>query len=54
MLVGRDYWSGLVNWMRSRLLDEGRISASDFGIATLSDDPDEIVAIACSGTVDPG
>ena len=54
VLVGRDYWSGLVGWMRSRLLDEGRISAEDFEIATLSDDPSEIVAIACSGTVDPG
>ncbi len=54
VLVGRDYWSGLVDWMRSRLLGEGRISAEDFEIAALSDDYEEIVAIACSGTVVSG
>ena len=50
VLVGSDYWSGLLDWVRSRLLDEGRISPEDFEIATLCDDPDEIVAIACAGT----
>jgi uncharacterized protein (TIGR00730 family) len=50
VMVGSDYWSGLVDWMRSRLLDEGRISAGDFAIPELADDPDEIVAIACAGT----
>jgi uncharacterized protein (TIGR00730 family) len=50
VLVGSDYWSGLLDWLRSRLLDEGRISAEDFEIATLCDDPAEIVSIACAGT----
>jgi uncharacterized protein (TIGR00730 family) len=50
VMVGSDYWSGLVDWMRSRLLDEGRISAEDFAIPELADDPGEIVAIACAGT----
>ena len=50
VLVGSDYWSGLLAWVRSRLLDEGRISAEDFEIATLCDDPAEIVSIACAGT----
>ena len=50
VLVGRDYWSGLLDWMRKRLLADGRISASDLEIPTLCDEPDEIVAIACAGT----
>jgi uncharacterized protein (TIGR00730 family) len=49
-LVGRDYWSGLLAWIESELLAEGRISPPDFGIATLADDPAEVVAIACAGT----
>ena len=49
-LVGRDYWSGLLDWVRSRLLAEGRISPEDFEIAELCEDPEAIVALACSGT----
>ena len=50
-LVGTDYWSGLLEWMRDQLLAPGRISAEDFELARLADDPAEIVAIARSGTV---
>jgi uncharacterized protein (TIGR00730 family) len=50
VLVGSAYWTGLLDWVRSELLGPGRISAADFEIPTLSDDVDEIVAIACSGT----
>ena len=28
VLVGRDYWSGLLDWVRDELLEPGRISAS--------------------------
>ena len=50
VLVGPDYWSGLLDWVHVRLLDEGRISEGDFEIPVLSEDPETIVAIACSGT----
>jgi uncharacterized protein (TIGR00730 family) len=49
-LVGRDYWSGLLDWIGARLLGEGRISADDLAIPTLCEEPEEIVAIACEGT----
>jgi uncharacterized protein (TIGR00730 family) len=49
VLAGGDYWSGLLDWMRARLLGEGRISAADLEIAELAEDPAEIVARACSG-----
>jgi uncharacterized protein (TIGR00730 family) len=49
VLAGSDYWAGLLDWVRERLLGEGRISASDYGIAEVADDPSEIVARACSG-----
>ena len=50
VLAGRDYWSGLYEWMRSELVAEGRITAQELEIASLCDDPAEIAAIACSGT----
>jgi uncharacterized protein (TIGR00730 family) len=50
VLVGRDYWSGLLDWVRAEILEPGRISAADFEIPTLADEIPEIVAIACSGT----
>jgi uncharacterized protein (TIGR00730 family) len=49
VLAGSDYWDGLLDWVRERLLGEGRISASDYEIAEVADDPAEIVARACSG-----
>lgn len=50
VLVGRDYWSGLLDWVREELLEPGRISPADFEIATLAEETSEIVAIACAGT----
>jgi len=50
VLVGRDYWSGLLDWVRAELLDADRISAADFEIPALAEETSEIVALACSGT----
>jgi uncharacterized protein (TIGR00730 family) len=54
VMVGEDYWSGLFDWMRSRLLAEGRISPEDLEIPVFSEDPEAIVAFACSGTLKAG
>jgi uncharacterized protein (TIGR00730 family) len=44
VLVGTAYWSGLVDWMRSTVLAEGKISETDLDILQVIDDPDEVVA----------
>jgi uncharacterized protein (TIGR00730 family) len=44
ILVGNDYWTGLVNWLRERLLGTGKISPEDMDLIQLVDDPDEVVA----------
>ena len=49
VLVGGDYWSGLLDWVRAELLEGGRISPADFEIPTLAEETSEIVRIACSG-----
>ena len=45
ILVGNDYWTGLVKWLRKQLLVTGKISAEDMDLIQLVDEPDEIVAI---------
>ncbi|MDH3556476.1 MAG: LOG family protein, partial [Deltaproteobacteria bacterium] len=44
ILVGNDYWIGLINWVRDRLLETGKISPDDLDLIQLVDDPDEVVA----------
>lgn len=43
ILVGSDYWAGLLAWITERLLAEGRIAAADLDIMRVLDDPEEIV-----------
>jgi len=43
ILVGSDYWSGLLEWFKSRLLAEKRISPKDLEILQIMDEPEEIV-----------
>ena len=43
ILVGSDYWSGLIDWIKSRLITEKRISAKDLGILQILDEQEEIV-----------
>lgn len=43
ILVGSDYWKGLLDWMKETVLKEGKISPSDLEILQLIDDPEEIV-----------
>ena len=43
ILVGSDYWSGLLEWIEKGLRDTGKISARDMDIVQLLDDPAEIV-----------
>jgi uncharacterized protein (TIGR00730 family) len=50
-MVGREYWSGLLDWIRDQLLGAGRITEADLELATVADETAEIVAIARSGTV---
>jgi uncharacterized protein (TIGR00730 family) len=45
VLVGSGYWRGLLDWMRERLLGEGKVSPGDLDLIQVSDDPEAIVAI---------
>lgn len=41
ILFGRHYWAGLVRWLRSRVLEEGKISPGDVDLMLMTDDPAE-------------
>ena len=43
ILVGRDYWGGLMEWIREETLAMGTISSSDLDIMPVMDDPEEVV-----------
>ena len=43
VLVGSDYWDGLVDWIKARLQDEKMISPEDIHILQVLDDPEEVV-----------
>jgi len=43
ILVGSDYWGGLLDWVQETLLRRGLISSGDMELVRLIDDPDEVV-----------
>jgi len=46
ILFGRQYWKGLLRWMKSRMEEQNRfISPGDMDLVTLTDDPQEAINI---------
>ena len=43
ILVGSDYWSGLADWIKLRLVEEKKISPDDIEIFQILDHPEEIL-----------
>jgi uncharacterized protein (TIGR00730 family) len=50
VLMGRDYWSGLFDWLRGPVANVGTVSESDIDLLHLTDDVDEAVRIIAEGT----
>lgn len=45
ILVGVEFWSGLIDWIKATMLAQGTISSKDLNIFTVTDDPDELLEI---------
>ena len=45
VLVGKDYWSGLIDWMKTSVLAAGNISPEDLDFMHIVDEPEEVCAI---------
>ena len=52
VLVGLDFWQGLMGWVRERLLGEGRVDPADLRMISYAEEPEEIVAAANGGIVE--
>jgi uncharacterized protein (TIGR00730 family) len=45
VLVGSDYWAGLLSWMKDVCLADGKINQTDLEMMTVTDDIDEAVQL---------
>jgi uncharacterized protein (TIGR00730 family) len=45
VLLGQAYWGGLVDWLRSTVLAEGKIKEADLALFSVTDDPVEAVDV---------
>jgi uncharacterized protein (TIGR00730 family) len=50
VLVCSGYWSGLLGWLRERMLGEGKIGAADLDLLQVTDDPAEVLDIVSAAT----
>jgi uncharacterized protein (TIGR00730 family) len=48
ILMGREYWRGLLDWIVERPLGENKIDAQDVELYTLTDDPEEVGEVLLS------
>ena len=60
IMMGTDYWSGLLDWIENTMVKAGTILEEDFEMITVTDDPDECVRLImctpdeCQGVTLPG
>jgi uncharacterized protein (TIGR00730 family) len=52
VLYGTDYWSGMIGWIRARLLEEGMLSSHDLDLIRVTDSVDEICELVCQDRSD--
>jgi len=43
ILVGADYWKGMLSWLRDTVLKSGRINKKEFKLFRIIDKPEKIV-----------
>lgn len=45
ILVGGDYWEGLVGWLRDPVMKQGKIGADELSIIKIADSPEEVIQL---------
>jgi uncharacterized protein (TIGR00730 family) len=54
VLMGSEYWAGMLDWLRKRVLAEGMISPDDLDLITVCDDPEAAVRALATGAARQG
>lgn len=49
VLVGTEFWAGLLDWVEKAMLTSGKISPQDLDLVHVTDDPEEVVRIIING-----
>lgn len=49
VLMGTDYWAGLVDWLRQTVAQTGRIAAADLDLFRVTDDAEEALRYVVAG-----
>ncbi|MBO9536927.1 TIGR00730 family Rossman fold protein [Herbaspirillum sp.] len=44
ILVGSQFWAGLIDWIKTRLIDDGMISPKDLNLLQVIDEPADVVS----------
>jgi uncharacterized protein (TIGR00730 family) len=52
VLIGTEFWSGLIDWMRDTVLADGKIAEADLARLILTDDVDEAVEVMVQGRME--
>jgi uncharacterized protein (TIGR00730 family) len=45
ILMGSEYWQGLIDWLKNQMLKEGKIAPADMELIQIIDDPGEVVKL---------
>lgn len=45
ILMGRQYWQGLIDWLKDRMLAEGKILPADMDLIQVMDEPEDVVKL---------
>ncbi|MGZ4958545.1 MAG: LOG family protein [Methylomonas sp.] len=45
VLFGVDFWGGLVDWLKTKMIEYGTISSDEMDLITVTDDLDEVVRV---------
>jgi uncharacterized protein (TIGR00730 family) len=50
VMMGKNYWEGMIQWLREAMLAGGYISPEDMDLILLTDDPKEAMELICEFT----
>ena len=45
ILMGSEYWKGLIDWMKQGMLEEGRVEKKDLSLFSIVDKPEDVLKI---------
>ena len=52
VLIGTEYWSGLLAWLRDTVLADGKLSEADLDLLVVTDDVEEAVRLMVEGVAE--